>query len=311
MEKLNLSFLTVNSARSYNFYLLPKELIDNKAFREVDYGAKILYSLMLNRASLSAVNANDFTDDNGHIFIIYTIEQVMEDMNCARQKAIKMIQQLHDIGLIEKKRQGLNKPNLIYVKDFSTIFSKDDFLKSEKHISGSMKIKLQEVRKSNRSNTNQNQNQNLSKNNIYHSEKVQNGNADINNTDTINNSSISNPDIQKTIADNIQINDLKEHNSKRSKEIDELYALIIEILKSTRTTFRISKENMPAPIVKQIFLRLRREHLEYVLDSLRRNTTKVKSAKSYLQTTLYNSVLTINNYTALDVQNFMYEKFYI
>jgi len=128
MEKLNLEYLKVNSAKAYNFYLLPKELIDNPVFDGIDYGSKILYSLMLNRASLSAVNAVDFMDKNGNLYIIYTIEQVMADMRCSDKTALKMLKQLDDIGLIEKCRRGQGKPSIIYVKDFSTV----DFKKSKK-----------------------------------------------------------------------------------------------------------------------------------------------------------------------------------
>jgi len=79
MEKLHLLYLKVNSAKSYSFYMIPRELIDNPIFYSVDYGSKLLYSLMLNRASLSASN-HDFIDDKGNIFIIYTVEQV-NDIN--------------------------------------------------------------------------------------------------------------------------------------------------------------------------------------------------------------------------------------
>jgi len=76
---------------------------------------------MLSRASLSATNADDFTDDAGRLYIIYTIEQVMADMRCSTKTAVKMVKQLDDIGLIEKKRQGQGKPSILYVKDFNTV----------------------------------------------------------------------------------------------------------------------------------------------------------------------------------------------
>jgi hypothetical protein len=109
MKKVSLAYLTV-----------PKEIMDNPAFDDVDYGSKLLYGLMLNRTSLSATNP-DFIDDKGNIYIIYTVEQVMEDMRCARQTAVNMLKQLDDVGLIEKHRRGQGKPSIIYVKDFSSI----------------------------------------------------------------------------------------------------------------------------------------------------------------------------------------------
>lgn len=139
--KLQLEYLKPATARQYDFYLIPKLIIDHEAFDGVDYGAKLLYSLMLSRASLSATNAKDFTDDKGNLYIIYTVEQVMKDMRCSKPTAIKMIKQLDDIGLIEKKRQGQGKPAITYVKDFSSV----NFKKSKSFTSRSQKFLPQEV----------------------------------------------------------------------------------------------------------------------------------------------------------------------
>lgn len=118
MKKLQLDYLRPETIkeRKYEFYKIPKPLIDHEAFYDLDYGAQILYCRMLNRASLSAVHTKDFTDKVGRLYIIYTVEQIMEDMRCARRTTIKMLKKLEDIGLIEKKRQGQGKASIIYVK---------------------------------------------------------------------------------------------------------------------------------------------------------------------------------------------------
>jgi len=103
VERLDLEYLRPETARQYDFYLMPKLLLDHKAFNSVDYGAKLLYSIMLSRASSSTTNVDVFTDEDERIYIIYTIEQVMKDMRCAKATAVKMLKQLDDIGLIEKK----------------------------------------------------------------------------------------------------------------------------------------------------------------------------------------------------------------
>ena len=74
----------------------------------------MVYSLALDRVKLSVKNG--WIDDLRRVYIIMTIEEIMEDMDCAKQKAVKLLQELVDFGLIEKKRQGLGKPNLLYVK---------------------------------------------------------------------------------------------------------------------------------------------------------------------------------------------------
>jgi DNA-binding transcriptional regulator GbsR (MarR family) len=146
MGRLNFKRLLPNTARQYEFYQLPKLLIDHRAFDGIDYGAKILYSLMLNRAGLSAsyANVNDFTDEDGYIYIIYTVEQVMDTVRCSKPTAIKMIKQLEDIGLIDKRKQGQGKPAIIYVNDFSSAqeILPDDYQKKIKGKSD----ELQEVK---------------------------------------------------------------------------------------------------------------------------------------------------------------------
>jgi hypothetical protein len=298
MEKLNLAYLTPNSARSYNFYLIPKELIDNPAFDEVDYGSKILYGLMLNRASLSAVNSADFTDKNGNIYIIYTVEQVMADMRCSNKTAIKMLKQLDDIGLIEKRRQGQGKPSIVYVKDFSTV----QFKNCKKYNSRSVKSTLQEVKNVHGSNPNQ-KNQNLIETNSITSAEVRNIPID-----TID--ILYTPEyINKTVKNNIDIHSLKTRHPLHNNEIQELFDLVLETLISKKHSFRIAQENMPPEIVKNAFLRLNTDHIDYIITNLKKNTTKVKSIKSYLLTSLFNASKTINNHISLDIQNNIHDIF--
>ena len=139
-------------AEQFVFYRIPKVLFEVEGVKEISTDAKLLYGLMLDRMQLSAKNG--WLDEEGRVYIYYTLEQVMENMNCARQKAAKLLDELEkDAGLIERVRTGLNKPNKIYVKNLSTYLRKSYFLKYENQTSGSMNIKLQEVRKSNSNNT--------------------------------------------------------------------------------------------------------------------------------------------------------------
>lgn len=101
----------------YLFLQLPIMLIKDKCFKKLSDSSKILYSLLLNRTSLS--KKNNWIDEQGRIYIIYTIEEIMEDLNCANQKACKLLKELKEVGLIEKKQQGLNKPNILYIKNIA------------------------------------------------------------------------------------------------------------------------------------------------------------------------------------------------
>ena len=69
--------------------------------------------------SLSAKNG--WLDEQGRVYIIYTVREVQDSLCCAEHKAVKLFRELEDIDLIERKRRGLGRPSLIYVKDFSKV----------------------------------------------------------------------------------------------------------------------------------------------------------------------------------------------
>jgi len=108
----------------YLFVQLPLLLIKDKFFKDLSSDSKILYSLLLNRTSLSSKNG--WLDDNGYIFIIYTIENIMEDLNCWEKRAIKAMDELKKIGLVRSIRQGLGKPNILYVMNFASTLKNSD-----------------------------------------------------------------------------------------------------------------------------------------------------------------------------------------
>lgn len=104
-------------AEQFSFYRIPKVLFTEERFRSVSAEAKVLYGLLLDRMSLSCKNG--WLDQAGRVYIIFTIEEVMTALGCADQKAGKLLHELESkCRLIERKRQGLGKPNLIYVKNF-------------------------------------------------------------------------------------------------------------------------------------------------------------------------------------------------
>ena len=104
-----------SQAEQFSFYRIPKVLFTDEAFTDISVEAKVLYSFMLDRMSLSVKNC--WFDDDNRVYIIYTIDDILNDFGCARQKALKLLDELEKgIGLIERKRHGLGRPNIIYVK---------------------------------------------------------------------------------------------------------------------------------------------------------------------------------------------------
>ena len=118
-NKVSFQYFYGTQAEQYSFYRIPKALFQNEFFRDLSSDAKILYGLMLDRMSLSI--KNQWFDAENRAYIYFSIEDIMELLNCGRNKAIKSLQELDSetgIGLIEKKRQGFGKTNIIYVKSF-------------------------------------------------------------------------------------------------------------------------------------------------------------------------------------------------
>ena len=104
-------------AELFSFYRVPKVLFTDEKFSTLSSDAKLLYGILLDRMNLSA--RNGWMDQQGRVYIIFTIEELQAALSCGDKKATKLLGELEEkCGLIERKWQGLGKPNLIYVKNF-------------------------------------------------------------------------------------------------------------------------------------------------------------------------------------------------
>ena len=144
---MKLNYFYKCEADQFTFYRLPKILVVYEMFSHISYGAKILYGLLLDRMGLSL--SNHWHDEFGRAYIIYSIVEIMEDMNCSKATAIKMMSELEDAGLLEKKRRGLGLANIIYLKKFIATENQEvqtlDFRSQDNQIPRSIKCELQEV----------------------------------------------------------------------------------------------------------------------------------------------------------------------
>ena len=101
--------------------------------------AKLLYGILLDRMSLSC--KNDWCDASGKVFIIYTLEELMEDFSCSDKTATKLLRELEQSDLIVRRRQGLGKSSLIYVKQIQQsepVVSQRRLRKQQQRQSGTM-----------------------------------------------------------------------------------------------------------------------------------------------------------------------------
>lgn len=309
MEKIQFDYYRGMEAEQYSFYRVPKILFTAECFKDLSCEAKVLYGLLLDRMSLSM--KNHWLDEEERVYIIFTVEEIAELLNCGTQKAVKLLKELDSekgIGLIEKKRLGLGRPNVIYVKNFLVQKNDEkngdmpDLQNCESHNSGVVKTTIQECPKSqsnnidiNKTENNETESSNILSNLIYPEKDKMIDEIEQRNT------------YREIIRENLSYECFRNDTPHAREEVDELVELMVEVMvMPDQGKIRIAGEDKLVSLVKSQFMKLTHAHIEYVCLCLNKNTTKVGNIKSYLLTALYNSVLTINHYYQAEVNHDLY-----
>ena len=340
-EPLKFDYYYGIEAEQFSFYRVPRLLIKDERFKGLSSDAKLLYGLMLDRMSLSMKNG--WLDDENRAYIIYAVENIMEDLGCSKPTCIKVIKELdadNGIGLIEKKRRGLGKPDIIYVKNFASVPEKECaekpentdvstevknlYFKKERNLtSGSKETELQQVKEPDF----KRENNLTSESKETELQEVKEFAPNYNNTNYNNQNytdmSYTNPINQSTgNADAIDVIDETsaymalirknleyEHHMRYDQDRDmyeEIYETVCDVVCVKRRTIRINGEEYPYELVKSRFLKLNSGHVEYVMGCMRETVTKITNIRAYLITALYNAPSTMSHYYQQEVQHDMY-----
>ena len=340
-EPLRFDYYYGVEAEQFSFYRVPRLLIKDERFKGLSSDAKLLYGLMLDRMSMSMKNG--WLDDENRAYIIYTIENIREDLGCSKEKAVKVLAELDaskGIGLIEKIRRGLGKPDIIYVKNFiiqdegrkepfnsdvSTEVGKTDFKRSEKPTSRSQENRLQEVGKTDfsrsekltsRGRENQLQEVGESDPNYTDYNQTEKNYTDMSYPNPIN-QSVGKADVidvidetsayMALIRDNLEYEHHMKYDQHGDKEMyEEVYETVCDVVCVKRRTIRINGEDYPYELVKSRFLKLNSSHVEYVMGCMKETVTKITNIRAYLITALYNAPSTMSHYYQQEVQHDMY-----
>ncbi len=267
-------------AEQFSFLRVPKILLQHEAYKHLSAEAKLLYSLLLDRVGVSM--RNGWIDAQRRVYIIFTVEEIQDCLNCGNKKAVQLLNELENrTGLIERKRQGLGKPNLIYVKSFIRTVDEHGerhFLKCQNDISGNVKRTLQEV-------------------SISHSNNTENNKTEKKETDLsfLPEGDAKRPEeYERYFIDSLHYYDLIRANPMNRETIDGILDLLIEICSCSASTMRIAGDDKPTAFVRKRLMKLKADHIEYVLDGLKENTTRIRDMKQYLLTALFNAPLTIS-----------------
>ena len=100
------------------------------------------------------------------------------------------------------------------------------------------------------------------------------------------------------ILENIEYDTLTQNPRIDREQLDEIVDILLETVCTSRKSIRVAGDDYPAELVKAKFLKLDSHHIEFVMDCLRDNTTKVRNIKQYLRAMLFNAPSTINSYYA-------------
>lgn len=295
-----------DESEQFKFFQIPRFLITSPRFKSLSTDSKLLYGMLLDRMSLSV--KNEWYDEQGRVYIYYTLEEICEDLNCARDKGMKLLAELDTkkgVGLIERVKQGQGKPTKIYVKRFTTgkvpprrapeppvppEVENIDLQRSENPTSRGREKRLAEV-----------------------------GKIDPNYT-KLNYPDFSYPDpsyppapfqqefvgmdryeIREEIKENISYPLLKKE--RPFDDVDSLLELIVDVMCSTAPTIRIGGETIPIDTVKRRFEQLDKEHIVYVINSMSETTAKIINIRAYLLTALYNAPVTMGPYYSAAVRH--------
>lgn len=294
-------------SESFSFYRIPRQLVIGAEFRHLSTDAKLLYGMMLDRMGLSA--RNGWYDELDRVYIYYTVDEIMEDLCCGHNKAVRLLAELDTVkgvGLIERKKQGQGKPTIIYVRQFVEAAHRGKSEPPRLPKTGSAEASKGEAK--------------VARNDT--SRLPESGSADrpkreANYTDTSQNEkSYTDPSIYPAPSPpesyEACLEEIKEQIDYPLLSIsyiddtpDGVLELICDVLCSTAPGVRIGGETIPTAKVKARFRKLRFEHISYVLDSLNKTTSDIKNIRAYLLTALYNAPLTIDPYYSAAVRHDM------
>ena len=272
----DLDYFYGQSSELFSFYRIPKLLFQDSRFQPLTTDAKTLYGILLDRMSLSA--RNGWLDKAGRVFIIYTVQEVQDSLGCADKKATKLLRELEEYGLIERKRRGLGKPDLIYVKNFSSESSKTPYLNRDNDDSGTGENTFQDPVK-------------------LRCNKTERNNTEISDTDPIysdeNDWMSEREQLEEYFSHSLEVDLLLRLCPDDEDTIYQIVDLLVDTCATNRKLLHIAGDDKPAEVVRSRFMKLNADHIRFVLKCLAENSSPIRNMKQYLLASLYNAPTTI------------------
>lgn len=223
----------------------------------------------------------------------------MSALGCGHNKAIALYAELEKVGLIERKKQGMGRPAKIYVKNF---IPKTGSQRPKKEVPATPVSEYDDFPSAERNNKNY-------KNNTYISDtdpSIYPEQLEVTEPEEQPEQIDAMDEYRELLEENIDLEYLRHNGHAEDDLLDEIMDLLTDTVTSKRSTIRIGGEDLPTEVVRSRLLKLDASHVEYVLDSLLQNTTKVRNIRAYLLTALYNAPTTLSSYYTALVNHDLY-----
>ena len=273
---MTLDYFYGQAGELFSFFRIPKALFQEQRFQDLSTDAKTLYGILLDRMSLSVKNG--WLDEQNRVFIIFTIEDVKRALCCADNKATKLLRELEKFGLIERKRRGLGKPSLVYVKNFSAESSKESVKNRDNDDSCGSKIACQNPVKSRGIKKKENKTEMNNTNPILSDESEKMKNREL---------------LEEYFSQSLEIALLLRLCPDDEDTIYQIVDLLVDTCATNRKTLRIAGDDKPAEVVRSRFMKLNADHIRFVLKCLAENSSPIRNMKQYLLASLYNAPTTM------------------
>ena len=287
---MTLDYFYGQAGKLFSFYRIPKALFQEQRFQNLSTDAKTLYGILLDRMSLSV--KNEWFDKQGRVFIIFTIEDVKRALCCADNKATKLLRELENFGLIERKRRGLGKPSLVYVKNFSAESSKESVKNRDNDDSCGSKIACQDPVKSRGIKKKENKTEMNNTNLILSDESEKMKNREL---------------LEEYFSHSLEIDLLLRLYPDDEDTLYQIVDLLVDTCATKRKMLHIAGDDKPAEVVRSRFMKLNADHICFVLKCLAENSSPIRNMKQYLLASLYNALTTMQlsyqNQTNHDLAN--------
>ena len=260
----------------FSFFRIPKALFQEQQFQDLSTDAKTLYGILLDRMSLSV--KNEWFDKKGRVFIIFTIEDVKRTLRCADNKATRLLRELEEFGLIERKRRGQGKPCLVYVKNFSAESSKESVKNRDNDDSCGSKIACQDPVKSRGIKKKENKTEVNNTNLILSDESEKMKNREL---------------LEEYFSHSLEIDLLLRLYPDDEDTLYQIVNLLVDTCATNRKLLHIAGDDKPAEVVRSRFMKLNADHIRFVLKCLAENSSPIRNMKQYLLASLYNAPTTM------------------